>query len=361
MVDDRDRLFTTLTDENERSFSRENSENDRLLRSRNIVTSVSDQSTSDDIGHSSHNTSADNARFDVAKLVWDGSWHVVKHSDLPLWLQDNDYLINWHRPPVQSFGYCFSSLFRWHTETGNIWTHLIGGLIFIGLTSYYMFLPTVRFVAPLEEKLVFALFFISAMLCLFFSTLFHTLSCHSERILHIFGKLDYSGIALLTMGSFVPWVYYTFYCETQSKIVYMVTISLLAVISVILSQWDRFARPEYRAIRAGVFLSLGLSGVIPMIHALIKNGAKFSFGEGQIHWMILMGVLYVGGATFYATRFPECVWPGRFDLVFQSHQIFHVAVVVAALIHMYGISNLQYYRWEQGNTCTPDPNDSDVL
>ena len=47
------------------------------------------------------------------------------------------------------------------------------------------------------------------------------LGCHSERILHIFGKLDYSGIALLTMGSFVPWVYYTFYCETQSKIVYM--------------------------------------------------------------------------------------------------------------------------------------------
>ncbi|CBY12885.1 unnamed protein product [Oikopleura dioica] len=346
MVDDRDRLFTTLSDDNEPGSSRENSENDRLLRSRNIVTSVSDQSTSDEFGHSSHNTSADNVRFDVAKLVWDGSWHVVKHSDLPLWLQDNDYLINWHRPSVRSFGYCFSSIFRWHTETGNIWTHLIGGLIFIGLTSYYMFLPTVRFVAPLEEKLVFALFFISAMLCLFFSTLFHTLSCHSERILHIFGKLDYSGIALLTMGSFVPWVYYTFYCETQSKIVYMVTISTLAVISVILSQWDRFARPEYRAIRAGVFLSLGLSGVIPMIHALIKNGAKFSFGEG---------------ATFYATRFPECVWPGRFDLVFQSHQIFHVAVVVAALIHMYGISNLQYYRWEQGNTCTPDPNDSDVL
>ena len=47
------------------------------------------------------------------------------------------------------------------------------------------------------------------------------IGCHSERILHIFGKLDYSGIALLTMGSFVPWVYYTFYCETQSKIVYM--------------------------------------------------------------------------------------------------------------------------------------------
>ena len=35
--------------------------------------------------------------------------------------------------------------FRWHTETGNIWTHLIGGLIFIGLTLYYLLLPNMRF------------------------------------------------------------------------------------------------------------------------------------------------------------------------------------------------------------------------
>ena len=34
---------------------------------------------------------------------------------------------------------------RWHTETGNIWTHLIGGLIFIGLTLYYLLLPNMRF------------------------------------------------------------------------------------------------------------------------------------------------------------------------------------------------------------------------
>ena len=34
MVDDRDRLFTTLSDDNEPGSSRENSENDRLLRSR---------------------------------------------------------------------------------------------------------------------------------------------------------------------------------------------------------------------------------------------------------------------------------------------------------------------------------------
>ena len=41
--------------------------------------------------------------------------------------------------------------------------------------------------------------------------------------------------------------------------------------------------------RAGVFVSLGLSGIIPMLHTIIKNGTEISFGEGQIHWLILMG------------------------------------------------------------------------
>lgn len=294
--------------------------------------------------------------YNVAEAVWDGRWHLVPHSKLPLWLQDNDYLVNWHRPSVPSFSYCFSSIFKWHTETGNIWTHLVGGLIFIGLTLYYLLLPNMRFTAPIEEKCIFALFFLSAQLCLFFSTLFHTLGCHSSRILHIFGKLDYSGIALLTMGSFVPWVYYTFYCETQSKIVYMVTISVLGLTAVLLSQWERFAQPQYRVMRAGVFVSLGLSGIIPMLHTIIKNGTEISFGEGQIHWLILMALIYIFGAAFYATRFPECIAPGRFDLVFQSHQIFHVMVVIAALVHMYGISNLQFYRWQKGHTCLPNSN-----
>ena len=44
--------------------------------------------------------------------------------------------------------------------------------------------------------------------------------------------------------------------------------------------------------RAGVFVSLGLSGIIPMLHTIIKNGTEISFGEGQIHWLILMGKFY---------------------------------------------------------------------
>uniref|UniRef100_A0A8C9CNT2 Uncharacterized protein n=1 Tax=Phocoena sinus TaxID=42100 RepID=A0A8C9CNT2_PHOSS len=45
--------------------------------------------------------------------VWEGCW------------RDNDYLLHGHRPPMPSFRACFKSIFRIHTETGNIWTHLL--------------------------------------------------------------------------------------------------------------------------------------------------------------------------------------------------------------------------------------------
>ena len=35
-------------------------------------------------------------------------------------------MIHLGRPELNSFSECFKSVFRIHTETGNIWTHLIG-------------------------------------------------------------------------------------------------------------------------------------------------------------------------------------------------------------------------------------------
>lgn len=60
---------------------------------------------------------------------------------------------------------------------------------------------------------MFGAFFGGAIVCLGMSTLYHTFSCHSQRVGKIFSKLDYCGIALLIAGSFVPWLYYGFYCD----------------------------------------------------------------------------------------------------------------------------------------------------
>ena len=57
-----------------------------------------------------------------------------------------------------------------------------------------------------------------------------------------------------------------------------------------------------------------------------------------------MGGLYLTGAFLYAARIPERWLPGKCDIWFQSHQLFHVLVVAAAFVHYHGISEMAMRR-----------------
>jgi len=64
----------------------------------------------------------------------------------------------------------------------------------------------------------------------------------------------------------------------------------------------------------GVFIGLGLSGVIPAMHYVITNGFHDAIYEAALGWLSLMAILYIIGAVIYAARIPERIWPGRFDI-----------------------------------------------
>eukprot|EP00252_Welwitschia_mirabilis_P026133 TRINITY_DN8417_c0_g1_i3.p1 TRINITY_DN8417_c0_g1~~TRINITY_DN8417_c0_g1_i3.p1 ORF type:complete len:154 (+),score=36.23 TRINITY_DN8417_c0_g1_i3:125-586(+) len=52
---------------------------------------------------------------------------------LPDYLKDNEYILDYYRAdwPIKQ---AFLSIFSWHNETLNIWTHLAGFLLFLALT-----------------------------------------------------------------------------------------------------------------------------------------------------------------------------------------------------------------------------------
>ncbi|XP_048111487.1 adiponectin receptor protein 1a [Alosa alosa] len=112
--------------------------------------------------------------------------------------------------------------------------------------------------------------------------------------------------------------------------------------------------PRHRATRAGVFMGLGLSGIVPTMHFTIEEGFVKATTVGQMGWFYLMGAMYITGAGLYAARIPERYFPGKCDILFHSHQIFHVLVVAAAFIHFYGVSNLQEFRYGLEGGCTDD-------
>lgn len=128
------------------------------------------------------------------------------------------------------------------------------------------------------------------------------------------------------MGSFVPWVYYGFYCHYHPKVIYLSVVSLLGFVSIIVSLWDKFSEPRFRPLRAGIFMAFGLSGVVPAIHYIIMEGWSNTISKTSLGWLILMGLLYILGALFYSFRVPERWFPGKCDLWVRNSNFFVIMV-----------------------------------
>lgn len=101
-------------------------------------------------------------------------------------------------------------------------------------------------------------------------------------------RLDYSGIALLIMGSFVPWLYYSFYCSPQPRLIYLTIVCVLGIAAIIVAQWDRFSTPRHRPTRAGTLDNLDI--LLP-------------FHFMQLHWKLWIFVVILSFKTKNVGRF----------------------------------------------------------
>uniref|UniRef100_A0A0D3GJD5 Uncharacterized protein n=1 Tax=Oryza barthii TaxID=65489 RepID=A0A0D3GJD5_9ORYZ len=175
-------------------------------------------------------------------------------------------------------------------------------------------------------------FLVGAMTCLAVSATAHLLACHSRRFSRLFWQLDYAGIAVMIVASFFPPVYYAFLGRAVAQVAYLSAITALGALVVAALLAPARSSPRLRHIRAGLFVSMGLSGVVPALHALWLN-----WGHPECYLALslelVMGLVYAAGAGFYVARVPERWRPGAFDCVGHSHQIFHVLVLAGALTH----------------------------
>ncbi|ELT93769.1 hypothetical protein CAPTEDRAFT_103195 [Capitella teleta] len=272
----------------------------------------------------------------------------VKLDALPEFLADNEFLLDGHRPELNSIPECVKSAFFLHTETCNIWTHFAGCVGVVILAIHYLLTESQNW----HQSLSFAVFFAGAFICMGCSTVYHTLICHSEPYARFWAKMDYCGIVVLIVASFAPWVHFGFYCDSSNlKLFYLGSAFLCGMAAMFVVAADRFRGGEYRVLRAVVFIVLGLTGLGPGLHYIFSHDMwpHFYFYS----WLIIMAVLYISGGIIYAVRIPERLWPGKFDIWCQSHQILHICVMLGVLTCYHGASKLAHYRIEVLNEC-PD-------
>ena len=196
-------------------------------------------------------------------------------------------------------------------------------------------------------------FLVGAIVCLSFSTVCHTLACVGARVSSIVWRVDYVGIAALIVASFYPVVFYSFYCVPRARDAYLATMSAFGVLTLGVTLADRFQATKYSPLRAALFSCLGGLGSFPILHQTWFVWAEKPTPIAVMLWLeLLMGVCYLSGAIIYARAVPEKWKPGRFDLWFSSHNIFHVLVVMGAVVHYRAA--LVLLAWRDHHGCEAD-------
>lgn len=89
-------------------------------------------------------------------------------------------------------------------------------------------------------------------------------------------------------------------------------ITVIGIGCTVVSVIPKFRTPEWRPFRAGMFVAMGLSAVIPVLHGLKLYGLQQMNDRIGLSWLVLQGFLYVLGAGIYA------VSPGKVTFGLQS-------------------------------------------
>lgn len=162
---------------------------------------------------SQKHTSAPVFLFAVPKLY--------QSDEVPSWYAHNTYIQTAYRPVTKSTRLCVQSLAYLHNETINIYSHLIPALL--SLLSSHSFSRSFaeRFPhASWKDELMFRIFLTTCVICFGTSAAYHTLICHSQLFANLWVRLDYVGIVVQIVGSFVPGIYFAFYCEPNLQKLY---------------------------------------------------------------------------------------------------------------------------------------------
>lgn len=303
------------------------------------------------------------------------------------YLADNDAIVGGYRGQ-QSWAGAAASIFTLHNESLNICSHGLAAAVFFGMAVAYgvgvLSLHGVHDAAaalargehvvegavraallgrgvleaadtttprsfpqpPPPPLWPILLFLLSAAGCLGASAAFHTLHTVSRAVFDVLAALDYAGIALLIWGSTVAVLRPYLACRPGWADAYTYACTAVAAAAVAASLSPRFSSAEYRLTRMRLFIGVGASGVLPMLHMAAAGEPVM---PGALPRFFCMGGLYVGGALLYGYRVPERFAPGWFDIVLSSHQLFHVAVVAAAGVHLRHV--LDAARWRAVTPC----------
>ncbi|KFY40101.1 hypothetical protein V495_05624 [Pseudogymnoascus sp. VKM F-4514 (FW-929)] len=276
---------------------------------------------------------------------------LIKFQDLPAPWQVNPHITSGYRFS-ESKVHILRSTLTISNELVNIWSHAIGLLIVLSI-AFYFYPTSVNFsLSTKADKVIAAVFFFAACKCLVCSCLWHTMNCVANRtLLERFACVDYTGISLLIAASIMTTEYTAFYCEPVARNSYLIATATLGVAGVILPWHPTFNGKNMAWGRVAFYVTLAATGFVPVVQLVKSRGGDWAW---DFYAPITKSIaVYFCGAIVYASKVPEKWYPGAFDYVGGSHNLWHFAVLGGILFHYRAMEHLFAAAFERAQLGCP--------
>ena len=273
---------------------------------------------------------------------------LLQYGEVAGHLRFNKYVYSHYRPPLDTLG-CITSLTYWHNETINILTHALPAIFIWSMIPWMLpwssitipWLPWTHVTACLAPWVG--------------STLYHLFMCHRSGQVgyNLLLKVDLLGIWFTqTLGALVTIcaAIHCFHPDSQ-------TIFLLLYLGVCILCL-------YQAMTVSTVWGRRFAFTAPFIIRVVCLCLRLSpHGGGApdtTSHVVLMDLIAIAGGYIGAVNIPEKWFPGKLDLVFNSHHIMHV-LVVTAVYFMHQAAKKDLIWMSQQDACTASLPSSPVI
>ncbi|KAF6207554.1 hypothetical protein GE061_016001 [Apolygus lucorum] len=272
---------------------------------------------------------------------------LLSYHEAPAYLQFNPYIRSGYRG-YMSTKMCFESIFWMTNETVNIWSHIFGWMLFLGLTLYDLCLLNIH--ASFTDKFIVGLLLACFQICMVMSSLYHIFSCRSEEHFHCFLSFDLLGIALSMLGIYMTGVYYAYWCHKGWQTFYLSSVLAIFLLAMAM-QIPKLKVPDQ--VKLLTFVGWAAYGVVPTLHWTIMMGGLDNPIVSLLLPRVVMMYIIIGIAfTIYITRIPERFLSGKVDYIGSSHQWWHAFVVLA--LYYWHNTGIKYIEYRMNHGCSFD-------
>ena len=218
----------------------------------------------------------------------------------------------------------------------NFWTH------FVPLLAWIAWFWRLSFKVDLSDPYFYPLTCLWFGCCTytFCSSMAHMLGCMSLQVRQVCFLVDYMGISMYAFSGSLATFFYLYPADSLCFRYKWATLTLFGALCVgatALSGLSRFYWERWRfVIRAGAYALPYTTSSFPAWIRLLMCQFAGRDCTAETHNLHILAIVMIAVlAFFFVSKVPERFAPGRFDTIFQSHQLFHLCAAAASCLHLY--------------------------